>query len=337
MNKSNDQIIRIKHERQYMVISNYCLFHEPEMSGKSKNVLSTMLALPDGFNITIKGISSFMKDGICAIRSAMDELEEHKYLKRRKLRDGKGRFIGVEYTVYELPYTMLESDRTEYKLAAKKKAEVSSVTPKCDFPNTDIPQTENRTLSNTVVKENIVFIKSVDDGKDCDTEKRNNSTDSFVSTAEVEQQIKADELKKKLDDRFVDMVVGIIYKCRNANSARISGRVVPKDELHRRFSEITYDDVMNTASSARKRKAANPKAYIQAILFSGSYSHEYDLNNPDNRINAFYTDYDTQKSSIDYDEVLAELRERYRRTDDEPEQQTVCGVTDTGQYLRQYN
>ena len=271
MNKSNDQIIRIKHERQYMVISNYCLFNEPQMSGKSKNVLSTMLALPDGYNITIKGISSFMKDGICAIRSAMDELEEHKYLKRRKLRDEKGRFFGVEYTVYELPYTMLEGEQTEYKLAAKKEKAVSSAAPKCDFPNTEAPHTENRTQSNTVEK-NIVFIKSVDDRKDIDTEKRNNCIDSFVSTAEVEQQINADELKQKLDDRFVDMVVEIITTCRNANSVRISGRVIPKDELHKRFAAITYDDVMNTANSARKRKAANPKAYIRAILFSGSYS-----------------------------------------------------------------
>ena len=79
----------------------------------------------------IKGISSFMKDGICAIRSAMDELEEHKYLKRRKLRDEKGRFFGVEYTVYELPYTMLEGEQTEYKLAAKKEKAVSSAAPSC--------------------------------------------------------------------------------------------------------------------------------------------------------------------------------------------------------------
>ena len=336
MNKSNDQIIRIKHERQYMVISNYCLFNEPQMSGKSKNVLSTMLALPDGYNITIKGISSFMKDGICAIRSAMDELEEHKYLKRRKLRDEKGRFFGVEYTVYELPYTMLEGEQTEYKLAAKKEKAVSSAAPKCDFPNTEAPHTENRTQSNTVEK-NIVFIKSVDDRKDIDTEKRNNCIDSFVSTAEVEQQINADELKQKLDDRFVDMVVEIITTCRNANSVRISGRVIPKDELHKRFAAITYDDVMNTANSARKRKAANPKAYIRAILFSGSYSQEYDRYNPENRINAFYSDYDTQTSSIDIDGILADIRAKYRQPEDEPEHPPFCATNDTGQYTRQFN
>ena len=73
-----------------------------ELSAKAKGVLSTMLALPDGWDYSIAGLTALFRDGKDSIMAALDELEREGYIYMDKQRDEKGRFF-TNYDVYEIP------------------------------------------------------------------------------------------------------------------------------------------------------------------------------------------------------------------------------------------
>lgn len=95
-------IFRIEKTKNYTVLSNYH-FKEKNMSLKAKGLLSLMLSLPDNWNYSIAGLVTLSKDGKDSVMSALSELEKFGYLHREKVVDEKGRFNGVEYTIYEQP------------------------------------------------------------------------------------------------------------------------------------------------------------------------------------------------------------------------------------------
>lgn len=95
-------IFRIEKTKNYTVLSNYH-FKEKDLSLKAKGLLSLMLSLPDSWNYTIKGLVTLSKDGKDSVMSALAELEEFRYLERKRTTDKKGRFTGIEYHIYEQP------------------------------------------------------------------------------------------------------------------------------------------------------------------------------------------------------------------------------------------
>ena len=95
-------VIRVVKNCNYTTHSNYH-FRDKRLSWKAKGLLSTMLSLPDNWNYTIEGLSSLSDDGVKATNSGLAELEKYGYLIRKQLRDGKGHFVMMEYTIYEKP------------------------------------------------------------------------------------------------------------------------------------------------------------------------------------------------------------------------------------------
>ena len=95
-------VFRIEKNRNYTVMSNYHL-RDNSISCKACGLLSKMLALPDDWDYTTRGLAAICKDGLDSIRSALKELERAGYLERRQLRDDHGRMADVEYIIYETP------------------------------------------------------------------------------------------------------------------------------------------------------------------------------------------------------------------------------------------
>lgn len=95
-------VIRVVKNCNYTTLSNYH-FKDKRLSWKAKGLLSTMLSLPDNWNYTIEGLASLSDDGVKATNSGLAELEKCGYLIRKQLRDGTGRFVMMEYTIYEKP------------------------------------------------------------------------------------------------------------------------------------------------------------------------------------------------------------------------------------------
>ena len=93
-------VFRVEKNANYTVMSNEHLRNR-SLSLKAKGLLSQMLSLPDEWDYSLEGLARINKEGVDAIRTGMQELEENGYLERRRLRDGLGRLGGTEYVVHE--------------------------------------------------------------------------------------------------------------------------------------------------------------------------------------------------------------------------------------------
>lgn len=112
-------IFRVEKNANYVVMSNHHLRNK-EMSLKSKGLLSLILALPPEWNYSLSGLCAICKESQTAMRSALKELETHKYLIRKRQKNDLGQFE-YEYIVYEIPY--VENQYTEKQHTQKEHTE----------------------------------------------------------------------------------------------------------------------------------------------------------------------------------------------------------------------
>lgn len=115
-------VVRTIHEKNYTVVAND-LIRDKRLTLKAKGLALLMMSLPDEWKFTERWLATQSSDGLSALRSAIAELEATGYLKRKRLKDDKGKFVGNDYTVFENP--LFEN------------------------PIMDNPITENRTVINT--------------------------------------------------------------------------------------------------------------------------------------------------------------------------------------------
>ena len=95
-------IFRVRHDKDYTVMSNHHL-RDPALSLKAKGLLSQMLALPDDWDYSVAGLAYINREGVGAIRSAINELEGAGYLQRTQGRGSGGKLANIVYNVYEQP------------------------------------------------------------------------------------------------------------------------------------------------------------------------------------------------------------------------------------------
>jgi hypothetical protein len=112
-------IFRVEKNANYVVMSNHHLRNK-EMSLKSKGLLSLILSLPPEWNYSLSGLCAICKESQTAMRSALKELENHKYLIRKRQKNALGQFE-YEYIVYEVPHT--ENMHTDNQHAANAHTE----------------------------------------------------------------------------------------------------------------------------------------------------------------------------------------------------------------------
>jgi hypothetical protein len=115
-----NKIIRNKNEN-YTIISNVCV-RDNRLSLKAKGLMSLVMSLPDGWDFSIQGLSSIVKEGKSAIYAAINELKDFGYCRVISNRDDKGKIIGNDYTFFEEPCA--------------------------DIPYTENPYTENQDMDN---------------------------------------------------------------------------------------------------------------------------------------------------------------------------------------------
>ena len=92
----------VERTHNYTVMSNHHL-RDKGLSLKAKGLLSQMLSLPEDWDYTLAGLAKINAEGRDAIRAAVQELERAGYIRRSRVRDGKGCLRGTEYVIYERP------------------------------------------------------------------------------------------------------------------------------------------------------------------------------------------------------------------------------------------
>ncbi len=93
-------VIRVKKCKDYTVVNNSYL-RDKNLSLKTIGLMTIMLSLPENWDYTIEGLANLLKDGRTTIRTALQELEENKYLVRNRKRDALGKLTSTEYILYE--------------------------------------------------------------------------------------------------------------------------------------------------------------------------------------------------------------------------------------------
>lgn len=119
-------VFRVERTKDYTVMSNYHL-RDTGLSLTAKGLLSQMLSLPDNWDYTLAGLAQINREGKSAIRSAVNELEQAGYIRRRRVKGADGKFSGNEYIIHEQPV---------------------SASPSSDFPTLENPSLEKPTSEN---------------------------------------------------------------------------------------------------------------------------------------------------------------------------------------------
>lgn len=94
-------IVRIEKSSNYTVMSNYHL-RDKSLSLKAKGLMSLMLSLPEDWDYSIAGLVAIVSEGETAVRGAITELINNKYLTRERVYEN-GKIVDWNYTLYEMP------------------------------------------------------------------------------------------------------------------------------------------------------------------------------------------------------------------------------------------
>ena len=97
-------VIRVQKNKNFTVMSNTHLF-DKNLSLKAAGLLSKILALPDNWNYSIKGLCAICKESETAVKSALNELRDNRYVIVERIDPSSetGGRIQYEYFVYEQP------------------------------------------------------------------------------------------------------------------------------------------------------------------------------------------------------------------------------------------
>lgn len=145
-------VMRVEKNSNYTVMANYHL-RDKRLSLKAKGLLSVMISLPAEWDYTLAGLAYISKEGISAIRAAIQELEENGYVTRSRLRNEAGQLGDTEYTIYESPQGEETNENTSplHESVEQQESYPSPSAPVCDFPMLENPTLDNPTLEKPIL------------------------------------------------------------------------------------------------------------------------------------------------------------------------------------------
>ncbi|PPA80987.1 hypothetical protein C4A75_23970 [Brevibacillus laterosporus] len=101
--KKNKTIVRvIKRESPFVQIDKIPI-NDERLSWKAKGLLVYLISKPDDWTIIISDLVNKAKDGRDSVYAGLKELEQTGYLSRVRERDSNGKFLPMEYRIYETP------------------------------------------------------------------------------------------------------------------------------------------------------------------------------------------------------------------------------------------
>lgn len=96
-------IVRVSKRENPYVILDKTFLSDNRISWKAKGILAYLMSKPDDWKVIIGNLINQSTDGEKSVYSGLRELEKYGYMTRERVRDEKGKFIHMEYIVYELP------------------------------------------------------------------------------------------------------------------------------------------------------------------------------------------------------------------------------------------
>ncbi len=148
--ENNASVVRVHKNTDFTIMSNHHL-RNMKLSLKAVGFMSKLLGLPDDWCYSIAGLVKICKEGETAVRSALHELIDEKYVYVEKLPPNyskSGRFEYV-YHIYEIPYEDMPDGLECPELFIKKQEEKHAKSAlNADIQNAEKQDTENPHLEN---------------------------------------------------------------------------------------------------------------------------------------------------------------------------------------------
>lgn len=122
----------IKDIKNHYVNIDQQLIRDESLSWKARGIFMYLWSQTNEWDFYAKEVAKHATDGLDALNSGLEELEQRGYLSRKRKRDKEGRLKGTDWILHEKP----------------KKASPKSKTPKPDFPTQDKPIQEKSIQEN---------------------------------------------------------------------------------------------------------------------------------------------------------------------------------------------
>ncbi len=138
-------ILRVSRDRDhpYTIINNTPL-RDTRLSWKARGLIGYLLTMPDDWRVMVCHLVKQSPCGRDATYTGLRELEDAGYIRRRQVRDERGRMGRAEYLVYEVPQEP-EPPHTDFPYADGTLG-AEGIDPHTGFPYTDNPYPENPPL-----------------------------------------------------------------------------------------------------------------------------------------------------------------------------------------------
>ncbi|MGI6337353.1 MAG: DUF6017 domain-containing protein [Eubacteriales bacterium] len=263
-------VIRIKKNRNYTYMSNYHL-RDLNLSNKTCGLLSKMLALPDNWNYTTRGLAKICKDGVDSITSQLKELEQYGYLERHRIRDKSGKIIDMEYIIYEEPHW--HSPDTEnpdmeqpYKgQPLKEKPSQINI----DKTNTEESMTDLSNIDSFSSDEHPSVLANLEAKR-----KEPRSGDMDICREIIKENISYDYLLEEMPhdkDRLEEILELIVETvCSARKSIRVAGADYPAELVRSRLMKLDMEHIRFVFDCLKENttKIRNIKQYLLTTLYN---------------------------------------------------------------------
>lgn len=275
-------VFRIEKTRDYTVMANHHL-RNTKLSLKAKGLLSLMLSLPEDWDYTTKGLAKICKDGVDSICSTVNELEEHGYVIRERIRNAKGQLTDIQYTILEQPKpTQLGQEKQKQENPVLGNPVLGS--PEQEEPeqgnttqlntkkssnqglNTDLLNTE---VSNPIRSNPYEDKPQAADGMGTDMRSaREIYQEIILENIEYRHLVQNNQIDRERLDELVELIVDTV--CSARKTIRIARDDYPAEVVKARFLKLNSSHIEYVLSSMQENTTyvRNIKKYLLAALYN---------------------------------------------------------------------
>ena len=272
-------VMRVEKSSNYTVMANYHL-RDTHLSLKAKGLLSVMLSLPADWDYTLAGLAFISKEGVDAIRAAVNELVRTGYIIRSRRRNEVGQLSDTEYVIYEFPQDK-ECEKACSTTSSDSQVKASPESPMLEKPILDNPTLVKPTLEKPILGNPTQINKDIKNNELSNPYQSNihpyisdrgqqSSIHELVQI--IKDQIDYWDLIERNDKDEIENILSIMVEIMSAECMHftISGRKYPADLVRQRYSQINSSIVEyileclhNCGSNIR-----NIKQYLITALFN---------------------------------------------------------------------
>lgn len=118
LGRPKDKILTRRRDQNFKTICLSIIQDDNDLSWKAKGIHTYLISRPDDWEFNYPDLVGRASDGITALKSGLNELEEKGYLKREQLKDEDGKFTKSQWTVAETPDML--ADQPEVGFPSRK-------------------------------------------------------------------------------------------------------------------------------------------------------------------------------------------------------------------------